>query len=326
MPGQRWQREITKAVRGSDVVIVCLSRGSVTKEGYVQKEIKFALDSAEEKLDDIIFLIPLKLESCDIPERLSEWHWVNFFDERGYEHLLRSLRRRAKQLGLIESAAPGAGTAPGAKGEEAGGELGAAVHDAERREAIDGKEAQPGQDARGSETLNDDILDLGLLYAGVFFFPPIELDLQIDSTVSDPQQTEVGKEHPGTSGETPKAARKESAQEKAKPARADNFPVAVDEEERRYHNEARRFARLLVSEIKLYNEQKVREGREAADLYDRLREDINRSRQMYDKRVRPEVSSRYDYFHHELIGMLAEGDPAKLGESYSATLKGSEGS
>ncbi len=95
-----------------------------------------------------------------------------------------------------------------------------------------------------------------------------------------------------------------------------DFPVEVSEEDKRFHNEARRFARLLVSEIKLYNEQKVREGRDHSDLYDRLREDIDRSRQMYDKRVRPEVSSRYDYFHHELVSMLAEGDAGLLGEGY----------
>jgi hypothetical protein len=95
-----------------------------------------------------------------------------------------------------------------------------------------------------------------------------------------------------------------------------DFPVEVGEEERRYHNEARRFARLLVSEIKLYNEQKVREGVDAGDLYNRLREDIDRSRQMYDKRVRPEVSGRYDYFHHELVNMLAGGDTTRLGEGY----------
>ena len=95
-----------------------------------------------------------------------------------------------------------------------------------------------------------------------------------------------------------------------------DFPVEVAEEDKRFHNEARRFARLLVSEIKLYNEQKVREGRDSSDLHDRLREDIDRSRQMYDKRVRPEVSSRYDYFHHELVNMLAEGDAARLGAGY----------
>lgn len=95
-----------------------------------------------------------------------------------------------------------------------------------------------------------------------------------------------------------------------------DFPVEVADDEKRFHNEARRFARLLVSEIKLYNEQKVREGRDSSDLYERLREDIDRSRQMYDKRVRPEVSSRYDYFDHELVTMLAEGDRNKLGADY----------
>jgi hypothetical protein len=95
------------------------------------------------------------------------------------------------------------------------------------------------------------------------------------------------------------------------------LPVSVSgEEERRLHVDARRFARLLVSEIKLYNEQKVSEGRTQNDLYDRLREYIDRSRDMYDKRVKPEVAQSYDYFHHELVNTLAEGDAEKLGHTY----------
>ena len=95
------------------------------------------------------------------------------------------------------------------------------------------------------------------------------------------------------------------------------LPVSVSgEEERRLHVDARRFARLLVSEIKLYNEQKVTEGRSQFDLYNRLREYIDRSREMYDKRVKPEVAQSYDYFHHELVNTLAEGDAAKLGNAY----------
>ncbi len=96
-----------------------------------------------------------------------------------------------------------------------------------------------------------------------------------------------------------------------------DLPIdVVNDEERRLHNDARRFARLLVSEIKLYNEQKVSDGRSQNDLYDRLREYIDRSREMYDKRVKPEVAQRYDYFHHELVNTLAEGDAAKLGSAY----------
>jgi hypothetical protein len=95
------------------------------------------------------------------------------------------------------------------------------------------------------------------------------------------------------------------------------LPVDVSgEEERRLHNDARRFARLLISEIKLYNEQKVAEGRSEHDLYDRLREYIDRSREMYDKRVKAEVAARYDYFHGELVNTLAEGDVSKLGSNY----------
>jgi len=96
-----------------------------------------------------------------------------------------------------------------------------------------------------------------------------------------------------------------------------DLPVEVHgEEERRLHNDARRFARLLISEIKLYNEQKVAEGRSEHDLYDRLREYIDRSREMYDKRVKAEVAARYDYFHGELVNTLAEGDASKLGANY----------
>ena len=95
-----------------------------------------------------------------------------------------------------------------------------------------------------------------------------------------------------------------------------DLPIEVGDEERRLHNDARRFARLLVSEIKLYNEQKVKEGRSNNNLYERLRDDIDRSRQMYEKRVAPPVAARHDYFHQELVNTLAEGDTAKLGSGY----------
>lgn len=98
--------------------------------------------------------------------------------------------------------------------------------------------------------------------------------------------------------------------------RSIDLPIDVPEEERKQHNNARRFARLLVSEIKLYNEQKVVEGREAGDLYDRLREAIDRSREMYDKRVESLVASKFDYFNYELVNSLADGDGSKLGSSY----------
>jgi hypothetical protein len=95
-----------------------------------------------------------------------------------------------------------------------------------------------------------------------------------------------------------------------------DLPIEVPDDERRIHNDARRFARLLVSEIRLYNEKKVNEGRESQDLYERLREAIDRSREMYDKRVQPPVASKFDYFHYELVNALADGDAARLGSGY----------
>ena len=90
-------------------------------------------------------------------------------------------------------------------------------------------------------------------------------------------------------------------------------PEVTNEAEVRAHNDARRFARLLVSEIKLYNEAKVSEGRRNQDLYERLKDDIDRSRQMYEKRVSPLVAAKFDYFYDELVHTLGEGDSAKLG-------------
>lgn len=92
LPGQDWHQIIPKIVSTADIVLVCLSRGSVNKIGYVQKEIKYALDAADEHPDNTIYLIPLKLEECDIPVRLSRWQWVSLFETNGYERLLRSLK------------------------------------------------------------------------------------------------------------------------------------------------------------------------------------------------------------------------------------------
>lgn len=100
--------------------------------------------------------------------------------------------------------------------------------------------------------------------------------------------------------------------------RSVDLPIEVSEEERRPHSDARRFARLLVSEIRLYNEQKVIEGRQTGDIYEQLRDAIDRSREMYEKRVQPDVAAKFDYFHYELVNSLAEGDEEKLGAGYMA--------
>lgn len=87
----------------------------------------------------------------------------------------------------------------------------------------------------------------------------------------------------------------------------------LNEADQTLHNAARKFARLLVSEIKLYNEQKVQAGRRDKNLYSLLRDDIDKSREMYEKRVSPNVASQVDYFYDELVRLLADNQVSALG-------------
>jgi hypothetical protein len=77
--------------------------------------------------------------------------------------------------------------------------------------------------------------------------------------------------------------------------------------------EARRFARLLVSEIKLYNEEEIDKGKVSGDIYNRLKEDIDRSREMFEKRISPDAREGRDLFREELVRILADGDDSALG-------------
>ena len=111
LPGQSWGDEIEKAVETSHAVIVCVSGRSVNKEGFVQRELKYVLDIALEKPEGTIFIIPIRLEECEIPRSLRSWQYVNYFPEErrqiSYQRLLESLKIRAKNLGIGPSdAAP----------------------------------------------------------------------------------------------------------------------------------------------------------------------------------------------------------------------------
>ena len=99
LPGQDWDLEIYKATRDADAIIICLSSTSVAKEGYVNKEIRRALDIAGEKPEGAIYVIPLRLDNCD-PSfvQLRRWHWADYFTPNAHEKLLQSLRMRAEVL------------------------------------------------------------------------------------------------------------------------------------------------------------------------------------------------------------------------------------
>lgn len=90
-------------------------------------------------------------------------------------------------------------------------------------------------------------------------------------------------------------------------------PPEIEPQDQKLHEDAKRFARLLVSEIKLYNEAQVSAGRENRDIYERLKEDIERSRKMYMERVPQHIHTTTNYFYEELVRTLANGDPTLLG-------------
>lgn len=99
LPGQNWREEIAKAVRASHFVIVCLSR-KFNSAGYRQKEVRLALEVADEQPEGKIFLIPAKLEECEVPNGLSRWQWANLFEEDGYQQLQRALATGATAIGI----------------------------------------------------------------------------------------------------------------------------------------------------------------------------------------------------------------------------------
>lgn len=100
-PGNIWEKETVDSIRASDVALVCLSRNSVNRRGYIQREIEYILEAAAERPERQVFLIPVRLEECKVPNKLSQWHWVDLFREGGYQLLLRTLRSVARERGLL---------------------------------------------------------------------------------------------------------------------------------------------------------------------------------------------------------------------------------
>jgi hypothetical protein len=103
-PGQDWNMEIEKAVEAADAIIVCLTKNSIHKEGYVQRELRIVLDFADYKPEGTLYIIPVRLEECEPPRRLRAWQYADYFEgqrERALQRLLISLKRRADSLDLM---------------------------------------------------------------------------------------------------------------------------------------------------------------------------------------------------------------------------------
>jgi hypothetical protein len=93
LPGQDWNFEIEKALHASGAILLCFSSVSVAKEGYIQREYKRAMKYLEEKPEGTIFVIPVRLDECELPFFIREIQYVDYPDE--YEKLVRALQIRA---------------------------------------------------------------------------------------------------------------------------------------------------------------------------------------------------------------------------------------
>lgn len=98
VPGEKWEQSIWRAVRRADFFLVCISNKSVSKRGFLQREVRRALTIWREKLEEDIYLIPVRLENCEVPENLSEFQWVNLFEENGFESLVTALYKGTERI------------------------------------------------------------------------------------------------------------------------------------------------------------------------------------------------------------------------------------
>jgi len=121
---------------------------------------------------------------------------------------------------------------------------------------------------------------------------------------------------PEPAAEVVEVAQTASAGAAASPAAATDPFAGLSPEDADTHRKAQRFARLLVDEIKLYNQAKVAEGRRHKDLYDRLKDDIEKSRNTYQKRYGNTAAAAGDYFQKEVVRSLAEDDLGVMGANF----------
>ncbi len=96
-PGQQWEPIIKRALKQSHFALVCLSATSINKRGFLQKEIKQALEQALEKFEDDVWLIPARLDDCDVPEALAHIQWVDLFDDDGLQQLLAAMEYQLRK-------------------------------------------------------------------------------------------------------------------------------------------------------------------------------------------------------------------------------------
>ncbi len=99
--GQDWDLEITRTIEESKFFLACLSSHSVNKEGYVQKELKKGLEILDRQPEGSIYLIPVRLDNCSVPQRFRGLHWIDLFEANGMEKLLNAIETGCRQRGMV---------------------------------------------------------------------------------------------------------------------------------------------------------------------------------------------------------------------------------
>ncbi|MGK7892290.1 MAG: SUMF1/EgtB/PvdO family nonheme iron enzyme [Xenococcus sp. (in: cyanobacteria)] len=120
IPGQNWRSEISRVIRESQLFIACLSKRSIAKQGFVQKEFRMALNQAAELPSKSIYIIPLRLDECEIPDlrqeeyglNLRDIQWLDYWEYDGFAKLEKAINRQygsftqdqysTKGTGLVE--------------------------------------------------------------------------------------------------------------------------------------------------------------------------------------------------------------------------------
>jgi hypothetical protein len=150
----------------------------------------------------------------------------------------------------------------------------------------------------------------------------VAVPVQTVSTFADPfaahtpRHTEPKAPEPEPAAEVVEVSAQAAGAGASAPAAATDPFAGLSAEDADTHRKAQRFARLLVDEIKLYNQAKVAEGRRSKDLYDRLKDDIEKSRSSYQKRYGNTIAASGDYFQKEVVRSLAEEDASLMGANF----------
>jgi hypothetical protein len=101
--GEDWGHAIERAIAKADFFLACLSARSIRKRGILQTEIQRAIEKWKEKLPDDIYLVPLRLEPCELPDRLSPFQAIDFFLSDGRDRLRQALDLGIARLGKAHS-------------------------------------------------------------------------------------------------------------------------------------------------------------------------------------------------------------------------------